>query len=439
MSINQKRKDARNPVQVPPPQDAPVENITQPVRDKLLEKYREVRRAVPAPPAPPLLNRPGRPAPALEPIYLPLAPGVAGPVMQRPQNLIQINHETEFSKSLGPTRTNPASPQITSFWIFYLNEMLARDEKIREYNLISICIGRENVYQNSYSIDIFRRNLPDINIEVFKDFPEYYKIQLNPKGEVIIPSFNPTKVTELAKKISLLDIDRTHDDTYYFNRLKNLFFTRKEIIIRAKIFLDGAEKVPEKSIVELNPNPLQINANRYLDFYLPRILENETTKQYGLNTLLNYRINLIKSMMSYPENSNLENYLMLPSLSQDTDAIPPIPHDPAINYDYDDFETLYPVIPPVARFVAYNKAIDLGLHIETIQKVAGFFHFYAEESQMLTHRQSTIYDKFQVGLHYALYGVNCIIDIARARKSRIIAGYNNLNHDIVTELDNVVA
>jgi hypothetical protein len=204
-----------------------------------------------------------------------------------------------FTETLGPIRSNPAPDEIVSFWVKKLNEWMQRDITIRNENVTNVTYNGEPLFTSNITIQ---------GVDIFNNYPEYKRIQLDKNGFVIVPKFDAPSVMEFAKKIKDRDRRDKRSVEEYFDLLKRAFILRKKQIILAKKELDGISEVPEEIEVLSQPfmGPIFPDENR-----TARVVEPERPKQIGINTEINARINLIKSMKNYPENSNLENYLLL--------------------------------------------------------------------------------------------------------------------------------
>jgi len=208
---------------------------------------------------------------------------------------------TGFSETLGPVRLNPAPELITSYWKQILNNFMKNNIKQRNLNVRNV----ENADVKLYQDDTI----------IFANCPEFKNIQLDKKGNVIVPLLDNAKIREVAE-----DLNHGVLDIKLYNRIKDHFLYRRNNIKLAKNILDGIPETPEKiKIVPVfGPAPKRSKTDHVSspgDVDKPvmnqEIEEPKREYQKGENTNLNNNINLINLMQKYPENSNLENYLLL--------------------------------------------------------------------------------------------------------------------------------
>ena len=224
---------------------------------------------------------------------------------------------TSFNATLGPPRTNPAPTELTTYWIEILNLLLQASTVVRDNNLTSIANYESTSYIDLGPIDNQKR------FYTFNAFPTLKKATLNRRGQVIVPSLHSSINSEnlhlLARKLSSYDTNRDHNYAYYMNWLKREIQQRINQIQVIKNTLDGVDATPSRTIVHnvpgapggADPDP-RITVVRNITPYRPPAM--------GTNTALNYKIKIITSMLKYPENSNLENYLLLDDFLSDADV-----------------------------------------------------------------------------------------------------------------------
>lgn len=296
MSIEQRRIEPRPPAPVPGPAVGPiVRDATEEVINQLRTEYQRI-------------NEPGQP-----------------PLMG-------------FAETLGPIRNNPAPETIPSYWIQILNRLQERYINERTTNLRDVRVGGVG---GVGGVNVYEDNRVIYGLQIFSNFREYERIQLDNNGFVVVPMFDEIKVMNLAKMLNSRIRSPLTTDAY-FEVLKNAFADRKNQIIQAKEILDGRAEIKERSDViqenvqrlrpederqaekarkifeEQNPGIFPSPASRSrLELIRGEPLQQKTE---GLNTQINRKIKLIKSMKKYPENSDLENYLLLNDFLLDGDV-----------------------------------------------------------------------------------------------------------------------
>lgn len=266
----------------------------------------EQRRIEPRPPAP-------VPGPAVGPIVRDATEEVINQLRTEYQ---RINSQrspplTGFAETLGPVRNNPAPETVPSYWIQILNRLQERYINQRTTNLSHVRVGGVNVYEDDRVIS---------GLQIFANFPEYKRIQLDNNGFVVVPMFDAIKVMNLAKMLNSR-IRRPLTTDEYFEDLKNAFADRKNQIIQAKEILDGAKSLSEEiQTLRIPENGPHLPGQQPRTIMVENVVRPSTPKTEGLNMQINRKIKLIKSMKKYPENSDLENYLLLSDFLSDRDV-----------------------------------------------------------------------------------------------------------------------
>jgi hypothetical protein len=243
------------------------------------------------------------------PPVLPAAPVVPGAPVDpylaiidaRIQILAAANPPTQgFTETLGPERPNSAAAEITSFWKTEIIKLF--DKIIKEVKLI---IKSEPNYTD--------------NNPILQNFQGYTNIEIDDIGTIIVPVLDEVRIREIIP------------DQIQFNDVIRILTARRDQIITVK----NNFIIP---LFSLFPGPLQgVIGNGLLNLmilnppdnvvsYPTRIGYNYDTIAYDniiaiqayqpIQVTCRYlidinKLKILNSMMQYPQNSNLENYILI--------------------------------------------------------------------------------------------------------------------------------
>jgi len=174
------------------------------------------------------------------------------------------NFQTGFTETLGPAKIDPAANEILPYWQNEIKQMVEDANRF-----LKNIIEHEQYYQPVGPI--YSRD----EIIILENYPEYYEIQLN-NGVIEIPTLDKSRVREL-----LGNNDQTND-------IIEVLVKRRNQLIAIKNNLNTIEGDPTQPVPQFDPT---LPPNQYIE---------------NLN-----KLKLLDAMVEYPQNSNLENYILI--------------------------------------------------------------------------------------------------------------------------------